>query len=104
MINKQEWQPIKTAPLDGKQVLIYYKNDCNKGRIIKAKYVKRFTEESSIESENYEYSEEKDEYFTPEGWYEIIDNWDEFSHVSINYIPTHWMPLPPEPPSTPSQK
>lgn len=32
------------------------------------------------------------------GWYECIDNWDEYSQVAINEgEPTHWMPLPTPP-------
>lgn len=94
-----KWQTIDNAPKSGVQILIYYKNDCGKGRIIKAKYVAKFTEESSGMNDEFgEYSEEADEYYTPEGWYEMIDNWDEYSHVAINYAPTYWqsLPAPPE--------
>lgn len=95
------WQPIETAP-KGIAILIYYKNSCDKGRTVKAEYIERWTTESDPESDNCEYSEEKDCYYTPEGWYEVIDNWDEFSSVAIcrsNTI-THWMSLP-EPPKLP---
>jgi hypothetical protein len=44
-----------------------------------------------------EYDEEKDEYYFPEGWWEVIKNWDEYSCVAIADFVTHWMPLP-EPP------
>lgn len=44
-----------------------------------------------------EYSEEHDEYFLIEGWYEVIKNWDDYNSVSIGDFVTHWMPLP-EPP------
>ena len=43
------------------------------------------------------YDEETDEYYFPEGWWEIIKNWDEYSSVAIGDFITHWMPLP-EPP------
>ena len=45
----------------------------------------------------YDYSEEDDEYYLKEGWYEVIHNWDEFGGVLIGDFVTHWMPLP-EPP------
>jgi hypothetical protein len=41
-----------------------------------------------------EYSEEDDDYFVNEGWYERIHNWDEYSAVGIVDEVTHWMPLP----------
>lgn len=44
-----------------------------------------------------EYDEETDEYYMPEGWWEVIKNWDDYSFVAIADFVTHWMPLP-EPP------
>ena len=46
---------------------------------------------------NCEYSEEDDEYYLCEGWYEIIKNWDDYNSVTVEDFVTHWMPLP-EPP------
>lgn len=42
----------------------------------------------------YDYSEEDDEYYLKEGWYEVIHNWDEYGSVVIGDFVTHWMPLP----------
>lgn len=44
-----------------------------------------------------EYSEEDDEYYLREGWYEVIKNWDDYNSVTVGDFVTHWMPLP-EPP------
>ena len=44
-----------------------------------------------------EYSEEDDEYYLCEGWYEVIKNWDDYNSVTVEDSVTHWMPLP-EPP------
>ena len=44
-----------------------------------------------------EYDEETDEYYFPDGWWEVIKNWDDYSCVAISDFVTHWMPLP-EPP------
>ena len=41
-----------------------------------------------------EYSEEDDEYYLREGWYEVIKNWDDHNSVAIEDFVTHWMPLP----------
>lgn len=44
-----------------------------------------------------EYDEETDEYYLPEGWWEVIKNWEDYSSIAISDFVTHWMPLP-EPP------
>ena len=46
---------------------------------------------------NCEYSEEDDEYYLCEGWYEVIKNWDDYSSVTVEDFVTHWMPLPKPP-------
>ena len=44
-----------------------------------------------------EYSEEDDEYYLREGWYEVIKNWDDYNSVAVEDFVTHWMPLPQPP-------
>ena len=46
---------------------------------------------------NCEYSEEDDEYYLCEGWYEVIKNWDDYNSVTVEDSVTHWMPLPQPP-------
>lgn len=41
-----------------------------------------------------EYSEEDDEYYLEQGWYEVVKNWDDYNSVVIGDFVTHWMPLP----------
>ena len=50
------------------------------------------------EDSEVEYSEEDDEYYFVEGWYEVIKNWGDYDSVVIDDRPTHWMrqPEPPE--------
>ena len=91
-----EWKTIESAP-KGKQVLVFYKNQLGNGRTVKAYYIERFTEESSDDSENDEYSEADDTYSTLPGWYKLIDNWDDYTAVAIHHDPSHWMPLPTPP-------
>ena len=46
---------------------------------------------------NCKYSEEDDEYYLCEGWYEVIKNWDDYNNVAVEDLVTHWMPLPQPP-------
>lgn len=89
------WQPIGTAPHQ-KAVLIHYKNSHGNSRVIKAKFVPRYTVESDGENDSYdEYCDEKDALFLREGWYELIDNWGDFSSVHVyEGVPDMWHPLP----------
>ena len=95
------WQPIETAP-SGKAVLIHYRNPLGNSRVIKARHIQRFTEESNDEGMGVdEYDEANDRYTYVEGWWEMLDNWDEYSIVKVcSGTPTHWHPLPAPPVST----
>jgi hypothetical protein len=84
-------------PESGQIVLACYKNDAGKVRRIRAQWVKAKTIESGWESDCGEYDEETGCYYDPEGWYECIDNWDEYTSVFVSATITHWMPLPPAP-------
>lgn len=83
-----EWQPIETAPKDGRKVIVWYLNQNNKARTVMARWL---TDEEAAETDG-------DGVGLEAGWYECIDNWDDYSQVAINQgEPTHWMPLPPPP-------
>lgn len=90
------WISVKDAmPKSGVIVLAYYINSHNHSRRIRAKWTAAKTEEANAEFYWGEYDEETDTYWTPEGWYECIDNWDEFSSIMVSEGEiTHWMPLP----------
>ena len=62
-------------------------------------HAERFKEEcySADDECVTEYNEETDEYYLHEGWYEEINNWDEYSSIAIDDTVTHWMPLPEAP-------
>lgn len=93
-----DWMDIESAPRDGTPVLIHYKNKLGKGRTIKAMFAAKHCIEQHSDSDFYDYDEERDAYYMPEGWYECMDNWDDLAYVFVNEgEPTHWMPLPPPP-------
>lgn len=96
------WQPIETAP-QAKSVLVAYVNECGKARVVKARFIARFTELSD-EDTNNEVNPADDNCYTLEGWYEEIDNWDEYSGIRIHHELTHWAPLPGTPTLTAAQQ
>ncbi len=83
-------------PESGVPVLAFVTNESGKTRRIRAQWCAKFTEES--DGDDAEYCEEKDTYYSPEGWYESNEydevNW--FVHDPVS----HWMPLPEGPTAT----
>ena len=41
-----------------------------------------------------EYDEVEDTCYIKDGWYEVIENWNEYTHAYINCEVTAWQPLP----------
>jgi len=94
------WISIKDElPPTNKKVICFYKNECGKSRQVFGYLIGKHEVEAAIDSEFADYCEEKDEYFDSAGWYECIDNWDDFASVQMYYEPTHWR-LMFEPPQT----
>jgi hypothetical protein len=81
------------------ECLAFYVNQCKKGRIVRAIHYKKHEIESMYDDDwCVEYSEENDTYYIKEGWYELIDNCDDYKSVRIiEGIVSHWMKLPDEP-------
>lgn len=80
-----DWQPIETAPKTGKKVLLFYVNQSNNGRTVVARWLGK-EEVEEIDEEGVGLME---------GWYECIDNWDDYTDIAIcEGYPTLWMPLP----------
>lgn len=83
-----EWQPIETAPKTGVKIIVTYLNRLGNKRTVMARWV---TDDEAAESDH-------DGVGLEAGWYECIDNWDEYTEVTIHEgEPTHWMPLPAAP-------
>lgn len=80
-----EWQPIETAPRDGRKIIVTYTNRLGNTRTVMARWL---TEEQAVECDG-------DGVGLEEGWYECIDNWDDYTEVAIHEgEPSSWMPLP----------
>lgn len=83
---------LNTLPDAGKTVICYGKNTYGKDRTLRAFYAPRFTIEDTNEYEAAEYSEEQDQNYLKEGWYECNEH--EEVNWMIEFPVTHWMPLP----------
>jgi hypothetical protein len=83
-------------PLSGFDVLAFYRNKQGKPRIIRAQWIAQFTVDAEPDLDEIgEYNEKNENYYLPEGWWEVIDNWDEYYRVYVTQgIVTHWRPLP----------
>ena len=101
-VTVQEWIPVKDRlPESGVHVLICCEMHRYGGEIA-GKYVcdGYYAEANKIiaggfpDECNCEYSEEDDEYYLCEGWYEVVKNWDDFNSVAVEDFVTHWMPMP----------
>lgn len=90
-------------PGSGRAVLAFYLNSHGKGRRIRAEHIARWTVQAEgldpdPGTECVEYSEQDDAYYILEGWYELIDNWDDYSRIAVNEgVVTHWMEMPTSP-------
>ena len=100
---KPQWIPVtEQLPESGVHVLacccVKWVGGGGRSYVCDAFYSSPKTEICSYNEDiESEYDEETDEYYMPEGWWEVIKNWDDYSCVAIADFVTHWMPLP-EPP------
>ena len=78
--------------------LVSYKNDAGNRITVCGAYYPKYCLESACNDEGHDYFEEDNNYYCSEGWYESIDNWDDYTQVHIAYQVTHWtlLPNPPE--------
>ena len=104
-VTVQEWISVKDRlPENGAHVLLCCEMRRYGGEIA-GKYVcdGYYAEANKIIAGGFpdecdcEYSEEDDEYYLCEGWYEVIKNWDDYNSVAVEDFVTHWMPLPDPP-------
>ena len=100
-VTVEQWIPVKERlPESGVHVLLCC--EVRYGGEIAGKYVcdGYYAEANKIiaggfpDECNCEYSEEDDEFYLREGWYEVIKNWDDFDSGPVEDFVTHWMPIP----------
>lgn len=80
------WQPIETAPKDGRTLLLGYLNACGKWRTVRGQWM----------SQNYidEYWEDPDD--VEPGWFETAEEAEDIPNC-WGIDPSHRMPLPAAP-------
>ena len=93
---RHAWVSVNSGlPKSGVTVLACYRNEAGMLRRIRAEYISAKTVESYPDDEFGEYDEDSDTYYDPEGWYEQIDNWGDYTAVAVcEGEITHWMPMP----------
>ena len=96
-----QWISVEERlPESGEHVLAYYTNSFNKGRRIRAEYVAAMIREvdwdmADPDTQCVEHDEQSDCFYLTAGWYELMDNWDEYSSIAVvEGVVSHWMPLP----------
>ena len=85
-------------PEPNTKVLAHYFNKLGKGRTICAIWVpaKTRVSDSDIDEDlEFEYDDKTDQFYWPEGWYETIENWEEFGYLKVyEGEVAYWQPLP----------
>lgn len=99
MAVKNYWIPVgERMPESGVIVLAVYRNRLGNWRRVRAYWCKAKSVEACECLDIAVYDNETGTYYDPEGWYEALDNWDEYSGVAVvEGQVTHWMPLPDPP-------
>jgi hypothetical protein len=96
----EKWISVdERLPESGRPVLATYLNRCGKPRRIRAEWMAAKTLEVAPDDDSIsEYDDDTDAFYLPQGWYEIIDNWDDFRTIVVTEGEvSHWMPLPAPP-------
>ena len=93
-----EWVDVNDKlPENEKYVLVCCKSRFSRPYICIGYHINRHSVEGNIywnEDLEWDYDEDEDKNYVPEGWYEAVRNWDEYSSVVISDDVTHWAELP----------
>jgi hypothetical protein len=83
------WQSISTAPKDGRKIILFYRNRNGFDRHVFGCWL---TQEEADDHDT-------DGVGLKAGWYELIDNWPDYTEVAIYESDLlYWLPLDALPP------
>lgn len=94
------WTPIAQMPKPMMSVLVTCERVFSLSRtptryICKAQWIPAKTKEAFGDELDFaEYDEETDENYWPEGWYERVHNWGDYTHVMIEDRVIAWCEMP----------
>lgn len=92
---RDNWRSVgDELPDSSKKVLACFERKNGIKITITAFYAGKYRIEDDMSDIDLDYCEEEDQYYLPEGWYEQIENWDEYSFLTCSFGKvTHWKPL-----------
>ena len=105
-MNESRWIPVsERLPDANKDVFVTFReymeyNKKYRHGVCKAIYIPEHTIKSedlwsNCDDDDLEiYDEKEDTYYAKDGWYEVIENWDDYSNIAINAEVTAWKELP----------
>ena len=82
---------VAAAPLQAEKPVLAWDGD----QWVRAMWVPRHTKEQNSDSDWYDYSEEHDTFYWPEGWYELQSHGGDEMLWHITNGATEWQELPP---------
>lgn len=94
----RDWTPCaegQNLPENKKEVLLSCVGHNKREYVCKGYYIRKHTEEiGAADDIEADWDEVTDTNFLPEGFYECIENWGDYSFVYINDAVLAWQPLP----------
>ncbi|MEA4869914.1 MAG: DUF551 domain-containing protein [Christensenella sp.] len=92
----ENWTPCaERLPENEKNVLLSCRTDRGRDYTCRGHYVEKYTKEIGCADDlEADYDDETDRNYCPEGFYENIENWGDYSFVYINDTVLAWQPLP----------
>ena len=93
------WRDATTLPAKDEVVLAKCVGENGYEVVVRAEYYRQYQELAEGNGEEFDTIElcpDDDEWYLKEGWYELIQNWSEYSSLYIDMLVEKWLPIPKE--------